>query len=89
MITLLNSLLDITFFGVKLIDVCGLAEMLTRFALNSVFVFAIINFFYYPRSNRRDYYFAFVMLSVSIFMMIYLMDGSKIKIGKHLKLLKT
>ena len=86
MITLLNSLLDITFFGVKLIDVCGLAEMLTRFALNSVFVFAIINFFYYPRSNRRDYYFAFVMLSVSIFMMIYLMDGSKIKIGAALGL---
>ena len=86
MITLLNSLLDITFFGVKLIDVCGLAEMLTRFALNSVFVFAIINFFYYQRSNRRDYYFAFVMLSVSIFMMIYLMDGSKIKIGAALGL---
>ena len=39
MITLLNSLLDITFFGVKLINVYGLAEMLTRFALNSVFVF--------------------------------------------------
>lgn len=86
MITLLNSLLDITFFGVKFIDVYGLAEMLTRFALNSVFVFAIINFFYYPRSNRRDYYFAFVMLSVSIFMMIYLMDGSKIKIGAALGL---
>ena len=86
MITLLNSLLDITFFGVKFIDVYGLAEMLTRFALNSVFVFAIINFFYYPRSNRRDYCFAFVILSVSIFMMIYLMDGSKIKIGAALGL---
>ena len=33
MITLLNSLLDITFFGVKLINVYGLAQMLTRFAL--------------------------------------------------------
>lgn len=68
MITLLNCMTDITLFGVQLINVSGLVEMLTRFALNSVFVFLIINFFYYPRSNRRDYYFAFVMLSVSIFM---------------------
>ena len=86
MISLLSSLSDITFLGIPLIIVSGLAEMLIRFALNAVFVYIIVNFFYYPRARRRDYYFAFVMLSVSIFMMIYLMDGSKIKIGAALGL---
>ena len=86
MISLLSSLSDITFLGIPLINVSGLAEMLIRFALNAVFVYIIVNFFYYPRARRRDYYFAFVMLSVSIFMMIYLMDGSKIKIGAALGL---
>lgn len=56
--TLLNSMAEITFWGVRLINVGGLAEMLVRFALNSAFVFAIIHCFYYPLSNRRDCHFA-------------------------------
>lgn len=86
MITLLNSISDITVFGMELISVSGLAEMFTRFILNSIFVYLIINYFYYPRSQRREYYFAFFMLSVSIFMMLYLMEGSKIKVGAALGL---
>jgi hypothetical protein len=81
MTTLLSSI-----FGMELINIAGLTEMLTRFLLNSAFVFVIIHFFYYPRSHRRDYYFAFFMLSVSIFMMIYLMDGAKMKVGAALGL---
>lgn len=86
MISLLSGISDLTLFGIDLINVSGLVEMLVRFALNSLFVYIIVNFFYYPRGHRRDYYFAFVLLSVSIFMMIYLMDGSKIKIGAALGL---
>lgn len=86
MIALLNSISDITLFGIQLINVPGLVEMFARFVLNTIFAFTIINFFYYPRSHRRDYYFTFLLLSVSIFMMLYLMDGSKIKIGAALGL---
>ncbi len=86
MIALLNSISDITLFGIQLINVPGLVEMFARFVLNTIFAFTIINFFYYPRSHRRDYYFTFILLSVSIFMMLYLMDGSKIKIGAALGL---
>ncbi len=86
MIALLESISDITLFGVQLINVPGLVEMFARFLLNSVFAFTVIHFFYYPRSHRRDYYFTFLLLSVSIFMMLYLMDGSKIKIGAALGL---
>lgn len=86
MLTLLSGISDATLFGIQLVNVSGLAEMLARFALNALFVFIITNYFYYPRSRRRDYYFAFIMLSVSIFMMIYLMDGSKMKIGAALGL---
>lgn len=86
MISILNSVSDITLFGVQLINFPGLAEMSVRFVLNTVFALIIIKHFYYPRSQRRDYFFTFFMLSVSIFMMLYLMDGSKIKIGAALGL---
>lgn len=75
------SLFNETFY-----DGRGLLEMCSRFLLNLGFVWAIVHFFYYPKSHRRDYYFTFLLLSVSIFMLIYLMDGSKMEIGAALGL---
>ena len=75
-----------TIMGLDLINVSGLVEMITRFLLNLVVVWIITHFFYYPKSQRRDYYFTFMLISVSIFMLIYLMDGSKMKIGAALGL---
>lgn len=75
-----------TFMGLDLINIPGLIEMITRFLLNLVVVWIIAHFFYYPKSQRRDYYFTFMLISVSIFMLIYLMDGSKMKIGAALVL---
>ena len=68
------------------VDAPSLTMMLLRFALNTVAVWIIVHFFYYKKSKRRDYYFTFVLISISIFMLIYLMDGSKMKIGAALGL---
>ncbi len=86
MIALLESISHIAIAGIQLIDPEALAEMLVRFAFNFLFVLIIVRFFYYPRSKRRDYFFAFIMLSASIFMMIYFMDGAKMKVGAALGL---
>lgn len=83
---LISHLSEITLFGLPLIDLPALQEMLTRFLLNTLVVGVIVHFLYYPKSQRRDYYFTFLLLSVSIFMLIYLMDGSKIKVGAALGL---
>jgi hypothetical protein len=40
-----------------------------------------VHAFYYPKAKRRDYYFTFSLIGVSIFMLIYLMGGVKLKIG--------
>lgn len=75
-----------TLMGRDLVNWPGLAEMLVRFFLNVFMVWIITQFFYYPKSKRREYYFTFMLISVSIFMLIYLMDGSKMKIGAALGL---
>lgn len=67
-------------------DLEGLVEMSTRFVFNLLIVWGIVHFFYYPKGRRRDYYFTFLLLSVSIFMLIYLMDGSNLQIGAALGL---
>lgn len=75
-----------TFMGIPLIDLEGLAEMVVRFVINVVMVGVIVRCFYYPKSRRRDYLFTFMLMSVSIFMLIYLMEGAKLKIGAALGL---
>lgn len=88
MLDLINILQTAGGFFTKIewIDLPGLVEMLCRFVLNILMVWIVVHFFYYPKSKRRDYYFTFLLIAVSIFMLIYLMDGSKMKIGAALGL---
>jgi hypothetical protein len=58
-----------------------LMEMLIRFLFNSFFIWLIIHKLYYPKSKRRDYYFTFSLISVSIFFLIFLLGSVKIKVG--------
>lgn len=50
-------------------------DLLVSLLINCATVWSIIHFFYYPKGQRRDYYFTFILLSVSIFMLIYLFMG--------------
>ena len=52
-----------------------LFQLLGSLTLNCITVWFIVHFFYYPKGQRRDYYFTFILLSVSIFMLIYLFMG--------------
>ena len=64
----------------------SLLKMLVVFGINFLVVWITVHFFYYPKARRRDYYFTYILLSSSIFMMIYLMEGSKMEIGAALGL---
>ena len=59
----------------------GLAELLIRFLLNTAVIALIVRGFYYPKSKRRDYFFTFILISISVFLLIFLMGGVKLKIG--------
>lgn len=56
-------------------------QLLLRFIFNTVVVGIIIRFLYYPLCKRRDYFFTFMLISISIFMMIFLLGSVKVKIG--------
>ncbi len=63
----------------------GVMVLCSRFLLNLATVWIIIRYFYYPR-GRRNYYFTYFLLSISIFMLIYLMNDSSLEIGAALGL---
>lgn len=58
-----------------------LTQLLLRLVLTIAVVFAIARVFYYPKSKRKDYFFTFVMISISIYLMIFLLGSVKLKVG--------
>lgn len=70
----------------NIIDVNDTLQLLMRFALNALFVWLIIHFFYYRKSRRMDYYFTFSLISISVFFLIFLLGSVKIKVGMALGL---
>lgn len=67
--------------GIKWFDAAGVTEMLIRFGFFMLVLFFIVYYLYYRKTHRRDYFFTLVLLSVSIFFLIYLLGSVKVKIG--------
>lgn len=72
---------DIEFLEAPLVDTADTLSLLLRFSFNIIVTWCIIHFLYYPKSRRRDYYFTFMLISVSVFFLIFLLGGVKLKIG--------
>ena len=77
----MNELSELSFIETPLMDRIGFLQLLLRFLFNLLVVSVILRCFYYPKSKRRDYYFTFTLISISIFLMIFLLGSVKLKIG--------
>lgn len=77
----MNEMIQQFFHVDNFIPTAELLPMVGSLLLNSVVVWVLVHFFYYPKGHRRDYYFTFVLLSVSIFMLIYLLLGNSADMG--------
>ena len=67
--------------GVTLFDPQQFTSLVIRFFINLVVVYIIARYFYYPRSRRRDYMFIFLLMAVSIFLLVSLMEGGGMELG--------
>lgn len=69
-----------------LADWAALGDLCIRFALYLAVVFVVVRGFYYPKSRRRDYFFTYMLVSISVFMLIFFLGGTKLKTGVALGL---
>ena len=72
---------SLDFLGIPLFDAQSLLQLLLRFSFNMVVCWVIIHFLYYRKSGRRDYYFTFMLFSVTIFLLIFLLDNVRLQMG--------
>lgn len=77
----MEELEQMEMLGAPLIEVSDFLTMIFRFCFNTIVVWIMIHHLYYPKSKRRDYYFTFMLISISIFFLIFLLGGVKLKIG--------
>ena len=67
--------------GLTLLDPQHFISLVMRFVINLVVVTIIARRYYYPRSRRRDYMFIFILMSLSIFLLVSLMEGDGMNLG--------
>ncbi len=72
---------DLEFLEAPVVEMADMWQLLLRLSINTLVTWCIIHFLYYPKSKRRDYYFTYMLISVSIFFLIFLLGGVKLKIG--------
>ena len=67
--------------GLTLFDPQHSISLVIRFVINLIVVSIIARYLYYPRSHRRDYMFIFILMSMSIFLLVSLMEGDGMNLG--------
>jgi hypothetical protein len=71
----------LAFMGVEVFDPVSFWMLLLRFSFNLLVCWMIIQFFYYRKSRRKDYYFTFMLFSVTVFLLLFLLQSIPMQIG--------
>ena len=71
----------LNFMGVDFFNSQTLLSLLIRFCANFLVSWIIVHFFYYKKSSRKDYYFTFMLFSVTIFLLLYVLQSLSMGTG--------
>lgn len=78
---ILNTLMDITFFNIDLLNTDNFLEMLFRFTFNMIVVVIIVRYIYYSAAQRKDYLFTYILISTTVFLLAYLLENVTLELG--------
>jgi hypothetical protein len=67
--------------GVSFINIQDFFSLIVRFSFNLLVITIIVRGLYYTTSRRKDYFFAFVLISAVIFLICFLLDIVSLQIG--------
>lgn len=68
-------------FDIKVINPEDFTQLLVRFAFNLLVTFLVVNYIYSKNSNRKDFYFSYFAISVTIFTLCFLLESVKLELG--------
>jgi hypothetical protein len=74
-------LLKVEFLGIEIINLKDFLELVIRFSFNTFIILLAVRYLYYPTTKRKDYLFTYVVISVVIFLLCYLLENVKLQLG--------
>jgi hypothetical protein len=71
----------IRFLGLKIINPEDFLQMIVRFTFHFIITVILIRFLYYPHSRRKDYFFIFMIFSVIVFLLCFMLGKVNVQLG--------
>ena len=81
MITLLSVLNDLEFLGIPLFDMEDFWKLIIKGSFNLLVTTIIIRYIYYPITKNKDYLFTYFLISLTVFVLCFLLDNVKLELG--------
>lgn len=76
-----TAIAQIRINDIKLINPEDFLQLLIRFGLNLLVVIIVVFFLYAKTSKRKDFYFSYIAISVTVFTMCFLLESVKLELG--------
>lgn len=65
----------------EFIDIPHVTELLLAFVINLIAILIIVRGLYYPKCKRGEFFFTYILIALSTFMLIYVLGDVKLKAG--------
>ncbi len=66
---------------VNFINTDDFMHLMIKFCLNLLVTFIVVNFIYSKDSNRKDFYFSYFAISITVFTLCFLLESVKLELG--------
>ena len=78
---LLILLEGLEFLGTPVWDSEDFLKLLIKVTFNSGIVLLIVRYIYYPVTKNKDYLFTYLLISLTVFLLCFLLDNVKLQLG--------
>ena len=65
----------------EIIDTDHVAKLLLAFLINFIAIMIVVRWLYYPKCKRGEFFFTYILIAISTFMLIYVLGDVKLKAG--------
>ena len=65
----------------EFIDTDHVTKLLLAFLINLIAIMVVVRWLYYPKCKRGEFFFTYILIAISTFMLIYVLGDVKLKAG--------
>ncbi|MBR5852009.1 MAG: DUF4956 domain-containing protein [Bacteroidaceae bacterium] len=65
----------------KFMDTEHVTKLLLAFLINFIAIMIVVRWLYYPKCKRGEFFFTYILIAISTFMLIYVLGDVKLKAG--------